>query len=77
MSSRPAVTIDATISSPLRLPFGAINYVLPAIGQFPHAVALLVAGYFNVDLVAPKGNRVREEIAAGALANGRGNVVDV
>ena len=44
-----------------------INHVFPAIGQFPHAVALLVAGYFNYELVAPEGNRSREEILASIV----------
>ena len=47
-----------------------INHIFPAIGECPHGDALLLAGYFNVDLVAPKGNRGREEIAAANVTAG-------
>ena len=41
-----------------------INHAFPAIGQCSHGDAILVAGYFNVDLVEPKVNRSGKDIVA-------------
>ena len=45
--------------------------VFAAIGQCPRGAALLVAGDFNFSLVAPEGNRRREEIATAIATAGQ------
>ena len=44
--------------------------VLPEIGQKPPGAELMVAGYFNVDIMAPEGNRRAENIATDLATAG-------